>query len=276
MTIARCLRLADGAAAETDFGNGRPIPTVATRRGEWTDFAARPEISPGLEPWDALERNGSLRGGARLTIDGDVWRLRSELRWATASSVDQVRRGFREASHVLAGDPAKRKPEPAADDTAWAAWTAGVAAAGWKMSPRADQRFVVDLDLRAGFRQATGEPCGRGLRLSVPIGKTQWTAPECRLAAGRFLLAVTDAVRLVRAAHSSRRGLGLEVTLPPGSAAPDLDAALGALAFASQLVGLEVDALSNPAFARRYLDSTLTKERLCEWTTAPAEFSCSK
>jgi hypothetical protein len=248
---------------------------VAIRRGEWTDFAVSPEVSRRLQPWDALEHNGRLRGVARLTIERDAWRLRSELRSATAVSIDQVRKSFREASHVLAGEPEKRTPEPAADQAAWAGWTAGVAAAGWKMSPRADQRFVVDLDLKGGFRQAAAEPCGRGLRLSVTIGKSQCSAPECRLAVGRFLLAATDPVRLVRAAHSSRRGLGLETTLPAGSTPSDLDAALGALALASQLVGLEVDALNNPAFARRYLDSTLTKERLCEWTTVP-EFSCSK
>ena len=275
MTTAQILRLADGATAEMDFGNGRPIPTVATRRGEWTDFVATPEVSPDLHPWDALERNGRLQGVARLTIERDAWRLRSEARRATTPSVDQVRKSFRQASHVLAGDPDKRKPEPAADEATWTAWTDGVAAAGWRMSGRADQRFVVDLDLKGGFRQATGEPCGRGLRLSVKVGKTEISAPECRLAVARFLLAATDAVRLVRAANTSERGLGLEITLPPGSAPPEVDDALGALALASQLAGLEVDALNDPAFARRYLDLTLSKEQLCEWTTA-VEFSCSK
>ena len=275
MTTAHILRLADGGAVETDFGNGRPIPVVAIRRGDWTDFAASPEVSPGIQPWDALEHNGRLRGMARLTIERDAWRLRSELRSATAVSVGLVRNSLREAAHVLAGDRAKRNLEPAPDEATWASWTAGVTASGWKVNARPDQRFVVDLDLRGGFRQAVGEPCGRWLRLSVAVGKAEWATPDCRLAVARFLLAATDPVRLVRAAHTSRRGLGLEITLPPGSAPWDLDAALGALALASQLVGLEVDALSNPAFARRYLDLTLTKERLCEWTTAQ-EFSCSK
>lgn len=275
MTIARILRLADGARTETDFGNGRPIPAVATRRGEWTDFAASPGVDQSLEPWGALERNGRLRGTARLTIERDEWRVRSELRSATARSVAQVRKSFREVSHILAGDHEKRQPESAVDDTVWSAWAAGIAAAGWKMSARADRRFVVDLDLRAGFWQATGEPCGPRLRLSVPIGKARLSVPECRLAVGRYLLAATDAVRLVRATHAPSRGLNLEATLPAGSTRSDSDDALNALGLAAQHVGREVDALSDAGFARKYLDLTLTKERQCEWMIA-REFSCSK
>ena len=275
MTITRILRLADGAALETDFGNGRPIPTVVTRRGEWTEFAASPDVGAGVLPWDALLGNGRMRGMARLTIDRDRWRVRGELRSATAASIDQMRRSFREASHVLAGEPEKRKPESAVDEATWDSWTTAIASAGWTVSARAAQRFVVDLDVRDGFWQATGEPRGRRPGLAVAIGKGEWTEPDCRLAVSRYLLAATDAVRLVRATHTAGRGLALEGTLPGGIGQADLDGTLSALALACQLVGREVNALNDARFARRYLDSTLTKERLCEWTTM-AEFSCSK
>ena len=260
MTTAALLRLADGAVAGVDFGNGRPIPTGVYRRGEWIDFAATPDIGEGIDPWGLLQLNDHLREPVRVTLDRDRCRLRAEVRSPSVAAIQQVRRSFREANHLLCGGGRRPTATPAAGAAAWDHWTAVVRAAGWPTTARADGRLVVDLDLREERRQATAEPWGDRLRVSVKLGDVA-PAAECRLAVSRYLLLATNDLRLVRATYAPDRGLALSVVVSRGSPAAGVDDALSALALGCRLAGREAEALGERAFARRYLDITHTKEQ---------------
>ncbi|MFN0178490.1 MAG: hypothetical protein ACKVZ0_06785 [Gemmatimonadales bacterium] len=266
--------VSDGMAALTDLGNGKPLPAMATRRGDWIDLVAPIPRSVGLDPWRALTLNGRMRGAARITLQDDEWRIRTELSVSDGAAKAAARADFQEAHHAAVGPPRRgvRKPTPSSPQ--WADWTAAVERTPWRIASRADGRLAVDLDLGAGLDHAVIEPNGSGLRCVVVVEKSPPAEPSCRIAVGRFLLTATDAARLVRAAATDQ-GLLLEVVVSARADDAGIDRALGALRLGVGMVGREADALNDASFARRYLEITLTKERQCEWM-ADREFSCSK
>jgi hypothetical protein len=264
----------DGMTISTDFGNGKPLPATATRRGDWIDLVALIPRPADLDPWRALALNGRMRGAARITLQDDEWRIRTELPVSDGTAKAAVRADLQEAHHAAVGPSRRGDRKPTPTSPQWTDWTAAVERTPWRIASRADERLSVDLDLGAGFGQAVFEPNGSGLRCSVVVDKSPPAESACRIAIGRFLLTATDAARLVRAAATDR-GLLLEAVLSAGADDGAIDRALGALRLGVGMVGREADALNDASFARRYLEITLTKERQCEWM-ADREFSCSK
>ncbi len=127
------------------------------------------------------------------------------------------------------------------------------AAAG--MSNGAD-RFSASIDAEGTTLQALIEPSAGGVRIEVGLGSWPALPQICFEALARLLLSVAGHVRCVRpVAFRDEAGLsvGLNVILGREAGAAHAEAALVALAVASQLTAQECLALAEEEFARTFL-----------------------
>jgi len=252
--------------------------------------------TPGATSWiSLLERNGTLRGTAKLTLganDSSVG-ARADIPLAAyegrpdpceelAGRIEAASGGVAGALDVgVAAVPAPPRA-PNADGAGRGARTceARIAeacrAAGWtaEASPSGDVRVPLESGV-ATHRDATLRLGDDGVRIRaqlLPVDAPGLDDPG-RAAAALLLLRASGALRMVRgvaaAGSASTPFLGLEVQLGPDPSRAELGHALSALSVAVDETAQEVDALiRDPALATLYLDRARGAGTACPGETS--------
>jgi hypothetical protein len=189
--------------------NGAPHVVTANTDGEWllleTDCSgetAGPEFF-----WDALVRNASLAGLAKLvlTYDGRP-QLRAEL--PLVEGVDPVTRVRETCSGFAAAWLHQDEYASPAASSAGNAEPVDLkrlcSEAGWPFTERGGRKLAVELEVRGGFWQALLAPTKRGVRISCEAATLEAVPEECRQAIGGLLLAASGLVRLGRASVTAQ------------------------------------------------------------------------
>lgn len=224
---------------------------------DWLLFdAPLPEPAAGVSAWDVFTANARLPGGLKgcAGASGGTLRLRAEVplleRLPLAREVEEVCAGLAAAwfrGDALDAHPAPRVVTTGAGDAATSVDLQQLCAeAAWPFTVRGADAMMVELDVQGGFQQAAVErQPHRGVVVSVPVLSEPPRAPVCDAAVGAFLLRVTGAVRMVRAATgTSRESVCFEVvrTTMPDSA--ELAEAFAALSLAWRCAGREAAVLA--------------------------------
>jgi len=229
---------------------------------DWLLFDAPfPEPATGLSAWDVFEANALLRGGLKgcTAASERALRLRAEVplpeHLPVGGLVQEVCAGLAAAASGIG--PAALGPLPTSSA---ATPDAGDAAAGvdlqqlcaetsWPLTLRGSDTVMVELDVPGVFQQAAIElQPHRGVVVSVPVLSEPPQVSACETAVGAFLLRVTGAVRMVRAATGASRGpVCFEVVPGATPAAPtavELAHAFAALSLAWRCAGREAAVLA--------------------------------
>jgi len=225
---------------------------------DWLLFDAPLPEPAATSAWAVFAINGGLTGGLKICAAGPdpALRLRAELplfeQSPVARTVEQVCAGL---AAIGAGMPPDRP---------------GVAAAGvdlpqlcadtsWPFTLRGTDTVMVELDVPGAFQQATVElQPNRGVVVSVPVLAEPPRVPVCEAAVSAFLLRVTGAVRMVRAAAAaSGWAVGFEVVSAYAPSAEELAHAFASLSLAWRCAGREAAVLAaDERVAQAYLRAT--------------------
>jgi hypothetical protein len=241
--------------------NGVPHVVTAKTDDEWllleADFANEPQ-GPGFF-WEALVRNASLAGLAKLVLarDGGL-RLRAEIPVLEGvdltTRVGESCRGFeavwtREGNHSSTDAPPAGQTEPID--------LKGLCGeAGWPFSERGGGKIAVELEAPGGFCQALLSPTEHGVRIHCEVAALDSITKECRQAVAGFLLAASGLVRMGRAsvdAKGTSPVAQLEVVFGTAPSPLEISSALESLSIAYSRCGEEIKTLQSPAIAKRYL-----------------------
>jgi hypothetical protein len=241
--------------------NGAPHFVTAKTDGDWLLLEADcAGVAPGPEFfWDALVRNASLAGFAKLVLTPQGSPLvRAELPvledGALAARVRETCSGF-----AAAWPHQDDHPAPAASlagDAAALDLKLLCSEAGWPFTERSGQKLAVELEVRGGFWQALLVPTERGVRISCEVATLDAIPEECRQAIGGFLLAASGHVRLGRAsvnAQGTSAVAQFEVVFGTAPSPSEISSALESLSVGCSLCGEEIKMLQVPAIAERYL-----------------------
>ena len=127
--------------------------------------------------------------------------------------------------------------------------------AGWPFIERSAGKFVVDLDARGGFYQATVEQRDAGAHVSVEIAQAA-VAETSRQALSALLLKAGGLVRMARPSLEEKEGdiaARFEVRFDAMPTAFELTHAFSSLSVACTLCGREARSIEDEVIAREYL-----------------------
>jgi hypothetical protein len=277
---AICAAIAAVASQLTPLGNsswrfnllnGAPHVVTAKTDYEWlllesdcSGQAQRPELF-----WDALVRNASLAGLAKLVLaqDGSP-QLRAEL--PVLEGVNLATRIYETCSGFEAEwwhkDDHSFPTGSLAGDAEPVDLKRLCAEAGWPIAERGGRKLAVELEVQGGFSQALLIPMEHGVRISCEVAAFDAIPEECRQAVGGLLLAASGLVRMGRASinvNGTPPVAQFEVVFGTAPSPLEISSALESLSVGCSLCGEEVKALQVPAIAERYL-------ALRGWGTHPA------
>jgi hypothetical protein len=246
---------------------GARTPHVSARVAEdWLLFdAPLADQAVPATAWDVCAANAGLAGHVKFCAAPQL-RLRAELPLFEDAPVGQYVQDVCRGLATAAAWWETPRHDEAADTPAVA--TADIQAADidlpqlcrdaqWPFTLRGSDTVMVALDVPGGFQQAAIEvESRRGVVVSVPVIADLPHSPVCAAAVSRFLLRVTEAVRLVRVAIAAgHQPVSFEVVFTHGPLAEDLTHALAALSVAWRVAGPEVKLLAHDArVAQFYLD----------------------
>ncbi len=268
----------EGGAFCLALAGGRRAPLRLQTGDGWADLtldAGRPER---MSPWDALGLNASADGAARLILrPGDsAVTLRADVPTSEdddpsgrlgAACADLRRLADRvqaaEDSSDSGADIAQMDEGVPDADASGVDGRAGVDLAalltesGWPFVQRGPNRLAVDLGLPEWFQQAFITPgAGRRHRVRAKVAVLESPTAATRGAIGILLLTVSAVLRTIRGGRRDQDGettLFFDAPIGEAPAAGDVDAALGAVAWACQMAGREARALIDERIARAYL-----------------------
>jgi hypothetical protein len=241
--------------------NGAPHVVTAKTDGAWllleADCSGEAQRPEGF--WDALVRNASFAGLAKLVLahDGSP-RLRAELPVQEGveltARVRETCRGFETAwSHK--DDHSSPAASPAVDAEP-VDLNRLCSEAGWPFAERGSQKLAFELEVRGGFCQALLVSTERGVRISCEIATLDAIPAECRQAVGGLLLAASGLVRMGRGSVNANRTppvAQFEVVFGTAPSPSEISSTLESLSVGCSLCGEEVKTLQVPAIAERYL-----------------------
>lgn len=250
---------------------GVPHVVAANTDSDWLLFDADcPGEAWGPEYfWDALVRNGSLNGLAKLVLTGDgSLRLRAEI--PIVEDADLTTRVRETCGGFETGRSLKAELSSPADSPAGEAEPIDLkrlcSEAGWPLAERGGRRLAVELEVPGGFSQALLIPEKQGVRISCEVATLDAITEECRQAVGGFLLAACGLVRMARAsvnANGTPPVARFEVVFATAPSPMEISSALESLSVGCSLCGEEIKTLQVPAIAERYL-------ALRGWGASPA------
>jgi hypothetical protein len=253
------------------------LRTTAKLTDDWLLVdAAVPEFAAGMSPWEAFAANALLPSGLKWCTgpsDGTL-RLRAELpvleQLSIVGAVQEVCAGLAAAVELLvpavaAQREAARRPQSAIRNPQWVAGATAAevdlqqlcAETTWPLTLRGPATVMIELDVPGAFQQAVVElQPGRGLVASLPVVSELPRSPVCAAAVGVFLLRITGAVRMVRAAMRASDGfVCFEVVRAATPAPAELAEGFAALSVAWRCAGREAAVLAGDELvARLYLD----------------------
>jgi hypothetical protein len=231
---------------------------------EWASHAPPPEFF-----WDALVRNASLGGLAKLVLtrDGSP-RLRAEI--PESESLDLSTRVRETCGGLQAGWT--HKADHASTDLPRVSEAESIdlkglcTEAGWLYAERGGRKLAVELEVPGGFCQALLSPAENGIRISCEVATIDAITEECRQAIAGFLLAASGLVRMGRASvitNGTSAVAQFEVVFGSAPSPLEISNALESLSVSCSLCGEEIKTLKVPAIAERYL-------ALRGWAATPA------
>jgi hypothetical protein len=241
--------------------NGAPHVVTAKTHADWllleadnTGDVQRPEFF-----WDALVRNASLEGMAKLVLahDGSL-RLRAEIPLLEGvdltTRVRETCRGF-ETQWTHKDDHSCQEVSPAG--VAEPIDIKGLCSeAGWPFVERSGRKIAVELEVPGGFCQALLSPAEHGVRISCDVPTLDSITEECRRAVGGLLLAASGLVRMGRASvntNDTSPVARFEVVFGTAPSPLEISSALESLSIAYSRCGEEIKTLQAPAVAECYL-----------------------
>lgn len=209
--------------------------------------------------WDALVRNASLAGLAKIVLAQDGRpQLRAELPLMEGvdltTRIRETCRGF-EAEGSL-GEEQPSAASSLAGDAEPIDLKALCSEAGWPFAERGGHKLVVELEVRGGSCQALLISTNPGVRISCEIATFDTITEECRQAIGGLLLTASGLVRMGRASVGAKGTASLaqlEVVFGTTPSPEEISSALESLSVGCSLCGEEIKALQVPAIAERYL-----------------------
>jgi hypothetical protein len=241
--------------------NGEPHIVTAKLDSDWLLFEADyggqaqyPELF-----WNALVRNASLEGLAKLVLahDGSL-RLRAEI--PALEGVDLMKRVRETCSGFEAAWT--HQDETSAPETTPAAGTETMdlkgfcSEAGWPFVERGGRILAVELEVPGGYCQALLMPERNGVRVSCELAPLDAIPEQSRPAVGGFLLAASGLVRTVRASVDSQGtfpAARFEVVFGTALNPSEFSSALECLSVACSCCVEEVKTLQVPDLAELYI-----------------------
>jgi hypothetical protein len=240
--------------------NGAPHVVTAKTEGDWVLLEAdRTGAAQRADSfWDALVRNATLPGLAKLALahDGSL-QLRAEL--PMIEGIDLAAR-FRETCCGFEAEWTHKDDRSSQDVPPVKAEPIDLkglcSESGWPFTERGGRKLAVELEVPGGFSQALLIPAEHGVRISCEVACLDPITERCRQAVGGFLLAASGLVRMVRASvntNGTPAAAQFEVVFGTAPSPLEISSALESLSVSCSLCGEEIKTLTVPAIAERYL-----------------------
>jgi hypothetical protein len=240
--------------------NGAPHVVTAKTEGDWVllvaDCTGAAQRADSF--WDALVRNASLPGLAKLALahDGSL-QLCADL--PVIEGIDLTAR-FSEACCGFEAGWTHKDDHPSPDLSPVEGEPIDLkdlcSEAGWPFAERGGRKLAVELEVPGGFNQAILIPTEHGVRIHYELATFDAITDQCRQAIGGFLLAASGLVRMARASVTTNGTSAVaqfEVVFGTAPSPLEISSALESLSVSCSLCGEEIKTLTAPAIGERFL-----------------------
>ena len=241
--------------------DGSPLLISARTDGDWLVLEAdHLDPAQASEPFrDALARNGSLAGLAKIVLDADGrLRLRAEIPVVEdadlAARIREACDGFASVLSTDERDTTGAALGPEAGDALDLKRLC--AEAGWEFTERGGGRLAVALEVPDSFYQAILVAWHGGVRVTCKLAEIEADSEESQLAIAGLLLAASGVLRMVRATMSTDQPqpvAQIEAVFGATPSPSEISRALVSESVGCSLCGRELNTLQTPAVAQRYL-----------------------